>query len=214
MENCHWSDTSWSLCSDLYRLSYALYFHLQVSLHLSTCVTLSDSLGVMLIIWYVFRWCKRKHYASSSTAILMDTYQAEGGLDEETQMSSTLRVGDGAVIERVSEALADNPTPYSHFETSVAVNSTEGDDDSVDEEDMPLLGSDEKATESTPSDLLLQCSLSSTPLRRPTELPLPFSLFRSSPEGQSLSSLSTSPSPVSSADSHQVTPPNSPSHLS
>lgn len=147
----------------------------------------------------------------SSTAILMDTYQAEeGGLEEETQMSSTLRVGDGAVFERVT--LEDNPTEYSHFETSVAVSSTEG-DDSVDEEDIPLLGSDEKATDSTSSDLLLQHSLSSTPLSRPTELPLPLISYRSSPEGQSLSSLSTSPSPVSSADSHQVTPPNPPSHI-
>lgn len=138
----------------------------------------------------------------------MDTYQAEeGGLEEVTQMSSTLRVGDGAVIERVT--LDDNPTQYSHFETSVAVSSAEG-DESVDEEDVPLLGSDEK---SISSDLLLQHSLSSTPLPRPTELPLPFISFRSSPEGQSLSSLSTSPSPVSSADSHQVTPPNSPSHI-
>lgn len=136
----------------------------------------------------------------------MDTYQAEGGLEEEAQMSSTLRVGDGAVIGRASETLKDNPTQNSHFETSVTGSSTEG-DDSVEEEDVPLLGSDEKGKESTPSNLLLQHSLSSTPLPRPTQLPLPFILFRSSPEGQSLSS-----SPTVS-DSHQISPPKSPSDL-
>ena len=159
-----------------------------------------------------FRCCIRRRNAVTTTAtdILTDTYRTEQGIEELGQRSSTLQVGDGAVVERTDESPMNSPTqsPTWSMAVSLADNSSLG---SLMDEDTLLLGPEENCDRETRSVLsgamhsggLLQCHLHSTTSLQGRSSPLPFPpppLSRPSPEGQSLSSSTSTSSPDTPAD--------------
>lgn len=131
------------------------------------------------------------------------------------QLPLTLRVGDGAVIERASVSPMGSPIHCSRFEGSITASSMDDEDDEsslgslVGDENSPLLGQQQHGEDTSNVSLHHSSTLQSL-LARPTQLPFP-PLSRSSPEGQSFSSSSTISPPFSSTGSHPATPSQSPS---